>query len=386
MARTLIQTYPHPKYPRLKIEQRANSRFYQARTYLNGGLIQKSTATTHLQTAFKFAEDWYQKLLRASVSEAKRHPIDKLVAPTMSDLFANYKNQKHLSDSQRTYALMKWSTIADFWRTIRVTDVTADTFDDFYAWRRRYKTKAKTTIKNHTIHKDMMVIRQVLKRAIRLKHIDALPFIPTVGKIETNPRPWLTRDEWTLLSVVSQDRIKDAPNERVRQQRQDLRDQMLWVVVSMMRIGEMLDLCFQDCRVEPQGKKQNILICQVSGKRGHRTVVAPQECVEIWTRRKKVRSESDLIFPVHHRDAFRELLDYTELRKDAKTGQHRNFKSLRATGISFRILDSEEPNLLFISKNAGCSVQMIDQFYAKRLTAEHGKTTLGKSLNLNEQW
>lgn len=388
MGRVLVEKpISHPKFPRLKLERRANSRFYQQRTFLDGKVVQKSTKTADLNTAFKLAEVWYRDLLRASVSEKKRHSIDRLVAPTVSDVFKAYKDQKRLPDSQRKYALMKWSTIADFWRTIRVTDVTPETFEEFFTWRRRYKTRSKTTVKNHTIHKDVMVIRQILKFAIQKGYIDSLPFIPKIGKIDPNPRPWLARDEWLLLSVISQDRIKEAPNARVREQRQDLRDQMIWVVASMMRIGEMLDLRFQDCRVEALNKKEEILICQVNGKRGHRTVVAPQECVDIWKRRQKGRKESDRIFPVHHRDAFRELLDYTELRIDSKTGEQRNFKSLRATGISLRILgdpdNPKEPNLLMISKNAGTSYQSIDNFYAKRLTAEHGRKTLGQSLNLD---
>ena len=77
---------------------------------------------------------------------------------------------------------MKWSTIENFWRTIEVGDVTAQTFRDFYRWRRSRKTPAGTVIKNHSLHKDMMVIRQVLKYTIEERRIDTLPPIPRVGK------------------------------------------------------------------------------------------------------------------------------------------------------------------------------------------------------------
>jgi len=52
-----------------------------------------------------------------------------------------------------------------------------------------------------------------------------------------------------------------------------------------------------------------------------------------------------LIFPEHHRDAFRELLEAGKLRRDPKSGFERNFESLRATAISFRILNSPDLNL-----------------------------------------
>ena len=66
-----------------------------------------------------------------------------------------------------------------------------------------------------------------------------------------------------------------------------------------------------------------------------------------------------------------------------------NMKSLRASSISFQLLDQPDLNLQVIARNAGTSVQMIDQFYAKRLTAEMHKESLSKlpadaSRRLNE--
>ena len=79
---------------------------------------------------------------------------------------------------------------------------------------------------------------------------------------------------------------------------------------------------------------------------------------------------------MHHREALTDLLKAAGLHIDPRTGFERNFKSLRATAISFAILDSEQPNLLLIARNAGTSVAMIDQFYARRLGAEMGKDLL----------
>ena len=53
-------------------------------------------------------------------------------------------------------------------------------------------------------------------------------------------------------------------------------------------------------------------------------------------------------------------------------------KSLRATSISFQLLDNPELNMQGIARNAGTSIQMIDQFYAKRLTAEMHRESLSK--------
>ena len=221
-------------------------------------------------------------------------------------------------------------------------------------------------------------MRQILKRALEDGQLGALPIIPKVGEIGQNPRPWLTPSEWRLLVRTSDKRIRGArQNKRLRQQRQDTHDLMLFLVHSMCRVGEVLTLRFRDCRLEKNSDGDKILLCEVSGKRGVRTVVALVGAAAVYERRlKRAKDQDALIFPEHHRDAFRELLEAAHLRKDPKSGFERNYKSLRATSISFRILNNPDLNLQIIARNAGTSVVMIDEFYAKRLTAKMNKDAL----------
>jgi integrase len=369
----ILEQHPHPKFPRLVLDLRNNSRFYQARTFLDGKLVQKSTKTTQLPTAFKLAEDWYRRLLRASVSFGMAHPIDKLTSdPTVAEVFSSYRAQ--LKGKERAYADQKWSPVAEFWRALQVREVSTQTFRDFYAWRRRKQ------ISNHTLHKDVVLVRQVLRYAMDdpIKAISELPSVPKIGKIDKNPRPWLTQSEWRTLLRTSETRIREvARNARLRKQRQDTHDLMLFLVHSMCRVGEVLSLRFRDCRLEKNSDGDKMLLCEVSGKRGMRTVVALIGAASVYERRLKQAKDTDaLIFPEHHRDAFRELLEAAGLRRDTKSGFERNFKSLRATAISFRILNNPDLNLQIIARNAGTSVVMIDEFYAKRLTAEMNKDAL----------
>jgi hypothetical protein len=82
-----------------------------------------------------------------------------------------------------------------------------------------------------------------------------------------------------------------------------------------------------------------ILVADVRGKRGQRTIVAPPEAAQIIKQRQG--SEGDaLVFPEHHKDGFRELLEAAKLYRDHQ-GFTRNMKSLRATAISFRVM---QPN------------------------------------------
>jgi hypothetical protein len=186
----------------------------------------------------------------------------------------------------------------------------------------------------------------------------------------------LTQDEWKHLRLIAVARIDEVEsNAQLKRQREDVRDFMRFMVASCCRVDEIRKLRFVDCRVDKNAKKQKILICSVTGKTGSREVVAMPEAVEIYEERLKRAGDNrgQLIFPEHHRDGFRELLISSNLRTDSK-GHKRNLKSLRATAISFAVLAGVD--LMLIARNAGTSLNMIDTFYAKRLSSLMGKDEL----------
>lgn len=365
------ERHAHPKFPRLSIQLRSDSRFYQAVTFLDGKLRQKSLKTCELPAAFKVGEDWYRRQLRASVEFGRQHPIERLTSnPVVAELFASYRSA--LDSKRRADADKRWSPIQTFWRPLKVAGVQPSTFREFYKWRRR-RVKGITP---HTLHKDVVLIRQVLKFAAEEGMIERPPVIPRPGRIVQNPRPWLTPAEWKHLLATAQDRVADAPNARTLQQRSDLLDMMLFLVASCCRVGEMQTLRFQDCRAETTKHGETVLIAEVTGKRGTRTIVTSPEAAYVIGERQKTRKPDDLVFPEHHRDAFRELLKAAKLERDTH-GFARNMKSLRATAISFRVLKGDD--LWLIARNAGTSITMIDTFYARRLSAELGRDVLGQS-------
>jgi hypothetical protein len=92
MAKIILDRHPHPKYPRLTLQRRSNSKYYQAVVFLDGKMRQKSTHTVALSTAFKLGEEWYKREIRASVRFGKQHPIAQLTSdPTMMELFRGYE-------------------------------------------------------------------------------------------------------------------------------------------------------------------------------------------------------------------------------------------------------------------------------------------------------
>jgi hypothetical protein len=114
---------------------------------------------------------------RNGPSAPTRSPDD---SPTVAEVFAHYRST--LTLSKRRYADMKWGPIQHFWRAIDITEIAAQTFRDFYAWRRKQKTPQKTTITNHSLHKDRMVIRQILKFAVEEGHLPSLPAMRSAAR------------------------------------------------------------------------------------------------------------------------------------------------------------------------------------------------------------
>ena len=101
-----------------------------------------------------------------------------------------------------------------------LSTVSTQTFKEFYTWRRR------KDIKNHTLHKDVVLIREVLKHALNNELLDHLPHVPPLKSTLT--RRGLRNLNGTDSTAFPLDAFKDAPNVRVRLEREDLHDFMVF--------------------------------------------------------------------------------------------------------------------------------------------------------------
>ena len=362
MGRILKERHKHPVIPRLTLDLRTDSPFYQTRAFIDGRQRSKSTQTTDIRTAFRIAESWYKQELRGAPTRA----VDRLgLDPVVGDLFDGFRAT--LDKKRQAEADKRWGPIRAYWAAVRAVEVNAKTFRDFFNWRRRGAKERGTEVGAHTLSKDVTLVRQVLKFAVAEEQLDRLPAIPKPGTIESNPRPWLSPAEWDHLRAVSKQRIAEAPNARTGQQRTNLDHFMRFMVASCARVDEVRRLRYRDCRyrLSADGKTPEVLVCTVTGKRGTRDLVAESDAVEIvLTRDGKA---DDFVFAEHHRDALRELFIAASLRTDV-SGRTRNSKSLRCTAISLAVLAGKD--VAAVAKNAGTSLAMINDFYIKRLSAE----------------
>jgi integrase len=369
MKHVIIETHKHPKFPRLTIDLRSKSRFYQARAYVDG-LRQKSMRTDNLTTAMKLAGEWYKSLLR-SVPD---HPVHSTHA-TISERYAAYTASLDTEKRQKQ-AAMRWSPIKEFWGRKFLDEVVPATFHEFYQWRRKHSPG----ISNHTLQKDNSLISAVIRFSVDQGLLKSMPYVPKFGKIANRPRHWLRYAEWKHLQEVSLKRIAAMKNKRLKRQRQDCHDFMVFMVHSAMRVEEAENLTFDDCQLERNAEGEEILNCHVriSKKEEREGVMCAPPAAEVYKRRQSACATSQSkIFPHQCEGAFEKLLKAAGLyyvREGGGSIAKRNLKSLRSTAISFQVLSGV--NLVLIANNSGTGISSIDKFYVKRLRGEDDKDAL----------
>jgi hypothetical protein len=385
MAKTVVlERYPHPdeaEFPTLRIELRSNSTKLQAVAFIKKRTQQESMRTTDLATAFRLSKDWYRKKLRAAHATAKQTAVEGILRdPTVAEVYASYLAslpEKGYGQRKVAYVEQKWGPIAFYWEAIPVANVGKQTFKDFYKRSRQPQHgKRPVKVKPHTLHKDVTLIRQVLKHAIEEGHLDHLPPIPSPGVISENPQPWLTQNEWEELLRVSRERIESEKNPRTKGQRIDLDDWMRFMVATMVRVEDLETLTFAKCKVERHTKGHKRLLLYVTGKKPLGPVIGQQEAALVFERRWREAEaaggkKTDLVFPHKPRGGFTELVKAANLwvLEDKESKWTRNLKSLRATAIAHYLINHPKTSMIFVAANSRTRIDTIERFYVKKLGA-----------------
>lgn len=346
----------------LYLEERVNAANYRAVASVRGRRHTMNTETSDFERATRLAQSWFKRLLSDDGNPTTQ--TRTMGAAAKSFLSGLTK------ESKRTAYTTQWNVLLPFFKTVEVDAVTTPLLKEFIRWRQTHNTRGP--VKPHTLHKNFVCVRRILKHAVEEGWLDRLPLFPQLETIEHNPRPWLDTDEWKTLQRVAKERIAEAENPRTKRQREELLDFMLLMVHSCARVDEVRGLRVRDCAVRTlKGKSRPYLEMRISGKRGLRKSIAWAGAVSAYERlvqRGNLKPE-DLLFREHHREGFKELLTLTGLRTD-RDGNVRNLKSLRSTGLMMRIKANPKINLKLLAQNVGTSVQMLDLFYLRRLTVD----------------
>ena len=350
----------------LSLEERRNALSFYARATLRTKTHYLNTETRDFDRAVRIAESWFRRLDSNATN----------TAGSVRTAYELYLSNLERANKRSVYAWaqVQWSVIRSFFADVDCAGITTRTIKQFIECRQHDARKDGRTLKPSTLYKNLVAIRGILKAAQEEGWISQIPDFPSVGSIKPNPRPWLEPEEWQTLERVAKARIKEKDlNPRTKRQREELWDFCLMMVHTGARVDEVRRLRVRDCVVKPNPKnpKRQYLELWIDGKTGRRKAIGWSGAVSAYGRlvkRNDLKPE-DLLFTEHHRDGFRELLEAAHLRYDAD-GVARNLKSLRATGIAFRIRSNPRINLKLLGIQSGTSVQMLDTYYLKRLSVD----------------
>lgn len=291
----------------------------------------------------------------------------------------------------------------EFFETLRVDQITDADIDRYREWRKTYFTrgpgsKSKTIeyVRNgrtiraprpksgvpalSTLASEDVVLRSIFERARKLGWVngDQIPVIKS-QRSQSNRRPAFEEWEMKRLLAIAEQRVEDAPNDRVRFQRG-----MLWDFCSLLANTGMRP--FEAMKLEgrhistfktPDGKHATKMF--VSGKNKERTLVGRDDTThQVYAIMERltlhryqdggfIEDEDGPLFvdpddkPVKSfKKGLKALLDAAGLRKDDR-GMERDAYSFRHYYATQRLLKGI--SVYTLAENMGTSVAMIEKHY-----------------------
>jgi integrase len=375
---------------KLHVYKRTESRFYWCKFYHKRVPFRTSTQTEDLEKAKDFARQWYfERQLEIKTGKVAPTTNVKSFAVAAEKALEAYKRDVERGTRSQSYykgleKLIRNRVVPTLGKHA-LASINQGTWNSF---KEHLMTK-KRPVKAKTIHQYKIAIRIVLKQAQVRGELPAVPqFLEDQATLKDDtPRTWFNADEYKVIIKAVRDNIKLHKNTRWREDAEELRDYVLFVANSGLRIGEArhVRLCDVEITEDYDGRTKQLepclLIKNLKGKRGTGScksyfgAVRPFErCLErhVLTTKNYQQSAAPL-FKAYHRNMFREVLERVGLRftKD-QPPKRRDLMSFRHTYICFRLLEGVPVHA--IAANCRTSVAMIENHYARWLDVSMSKT------------
>ena len=367
------------------------------------GYVNRSTGTGDEHQAFKFADDLYNQLLVKSLTG--QAPPSKLMGPAIQSYIDRLESQpKKLSLRYKVLLLKRIKPFLDRKSFDDVsTSLLSKLVDELIA-------QSKTgRLSPNTIKRTYSDLKHFLQWCVDEGYLSALPRFPKVNGVASS-RPHFDPKDWAKLTRQLREFVK-VENRAVRRDRMMLRDYILILSNTGIRIGEARTLKWRDVtEVGGSAGVPGTIVVTVSGKTGKREVVARSADVKKYFKRihelrieeltvegkpKPKLDPNSLVFC--HKDgepvgtfkkSFLALLKLANVERDTH-GNLRTLYSLRHTYATFCLQHGVQ--VYTLAKNMGTSVAMIEQYYghttniqsADELTKRVRKQSSGASSSLS---
>ncbi len=354
-----------------------DGRFWQCAASVGGQQYRATTKKEEISQAEDVAEDWYLELRgkfkRGELGELVKANHEKTFAEAAEQFLREYpiitdgqRNEKYVEGHERRLR----KHVMPFFGDKPLSKVTSGLIQD-YRIHRVETTKAATgkPPARNTLHQEIVVLRQVLKTAIRHGDISHLPDLsqPYRTNSKISHRAWFSPDEYKQLYKATRDRVENPKKKKYQEDYEDLHDYVLFMVNTGLRPDESRRIQFRDVKVvDDRDSGQRILEIDVRGKRGVGFCKSMPGAVIPFQRLMKRRNgkPTELVFPKTHHELFNTILGELDLKVD-REGQRRTFYSLRHTYICMRLMEGAD--VYQIAKNCRTSVKMIEEFYASHI-------------------
>jgi PHD/YefM family antitoxin component YafN of YafNO toxin-antitoxin module len=285
--------------------------------------------------------------------------------------------------------------VLPFFRYIPPAEVNAGLLDDFVL------RLSKHDLSSNTISQYLVVVRKLLKLAVRHGLLREVPEMPSV-RVVSQPRSMLKLADYAALVRtanrlrrlgVQAPQVKDGGGQRERfwvaPKNLSLAPDMAWVIVFMVnafvRPGDLRQLQHKHVTVV-RGDNLYLRLNLPETKSHDKPIVTLRPAVRVYQAAlahglaNGYGGPDDYVFlpGEANRDYalavlgfwFKWVLREAGIGTEDELGHQRTLYSLRHTAIMFRLLYGKGIDMLTLARNARTSVQMIERFYASSLSGE----------------
>ena len=393
---TLTAVHGYPS--KLAVYKIAASKYWQVRCWVAGRTHKRSTKTTSLPLAQRFARWFYEDLLvkqlapqavavQASIPAAKQQlTFGAIAAQVYANEHARMERGEFGAGSLRMFRNRLDAKVLPYFGAMTPDTITYQMLQEF---AQEISKKHSTTTVSHYL----IIVRKVLIHAVRIGAIEQAPDIPKI-KIRSSSRGAFTPTEyWQLLRTaralrgVKHPASNKAMRKKIKQAYNDHRmpPDLAWAIGLMvncfLRPGDLTKLKHRHVEVL-RGKNTYLRLTLPETKLHSAPIVTLRPAVRIYEQICKLqpltKPNDYLLLPdLKNRThalavlstMFNWVLQHTGLKLNPH-GHPRSLYSLRHSAITFRLLYGQGIDLVTLARNARTSVEVINSHYASTVTGE----------------
>ena len=375
-----IRGYPS----KLIIYKTDASKYFWTRIYFNNKYHYKSSKTTSLNDAKKFAVKFYEQVLVTANTE-RTSDKTKSFAVVASRYFESVEKTTTKTVHRTDLSRYKTDILPVFGE--QEIDTITNAQVSVLINRLKERDLSVASIKHY-----LVVLRKILKFAVANDLMQHIPLFPQVkGRLVTaQKRDYLTTEELKELVASAEKLATDKVIERGVMITDEMKYLIQFMVHSFIRPSDIRVLKHKHIKKMKDGKVEWLVLNHPATKTNATEVQAMPTSVHIYERLVKFKKSKqmrlgldDFVFFAEYpnRNTAMEVLGrlFRRILKDSyieeKTGKNVTLYSLRHTAIMLRLVIGRVDSLA-LARNARTSQQMVDKFYASHLTTQHVRKQL----------